>query len=675
LASKILVITEKPSSARKIAHALDDSGTPKIAKHGKINFYTSNQGVDELVIVSAVGHIYSIDQIGDGWTYPIFNIRWVPAYTIDKRLQYTKPYLDAIIGLSKNVDSYVSACDFDQEGSLIAYNIIKHGIGEKALNNSKRMIFSTLTSKELKDSWNSLKPSLDYSIIAAGKTRHEADWLFGINLTRALTLATSQFLVYNKVLSIGRVQGPTLKFVYDQENMIQCFVPTPFWRIISETEIEGHVYTLEYEKLRIERESHAKEVVEACKGKIGIVTKIQIEKKYTEPPPPFNLGDLQSEAYRHFKISPTKTLEMAEKLYLEAYISYPRTDSNKISSRINIKEILKNLSKNNNYRKESNELLAEKRYKPKQGKGDDPAHPAIHPTGLTPKKLQPGEAQIYDIIVKRFLASLSNPMIQIKNEITINVNSHTFYLAGIITEEPGWTRLYQPYYKTRDKQLPEIILGQKIQITKLKSRREYTNPPPHYNPLSLTRKMEQQKIGTKSTRSKIIDTLYQRGYIKGKKISITRLGEATIETLEKHCPEIINISLTRHLEKKLELIELGKIEPLEVFNELVETLKPILKKFRENEIKIGNELAEAINEIEKELSSTSCIICPRDKMTNSVFCTLHNEAYKNLEEAFQSWRYALGYNWLDYLEKIKKISGTGETTKQVIKHILARNPP
>ncbi len=201
-----------------------------------------NRGDDELVVVSAVGHLYSIEQDGGGWTYPVFNIKWTPTYTQNKRASYTKQYLDAIIGLAQNMDGYVSACDYDQEGSLIAYNIIKHGIGDKALAKSRRMLYSTLTTKELVSSWGSMSDTLDFPVIAAGKARHEADWLFGINLSRALTISARSFLDYKKVLSIGRVQGPTLKFVYDLEQSVQSFIPIPYWKVSAETVIDGVTY-------------------------------------------------------------------------------------------------------------------------------------------------------------------------------------------------------------------------------------------------------------------------------------------------------------------------------------------------------------------------------------------------------------------------------------------------
>ena len=666
---RYLVITEKPSSARKIAYALDETGNPRNAKYGKVTFYIAQNGKDELVIVSAVGHLYSIEQVGEGWSYPVFDIEWVPTYRQNKRASYTKQYLDAIIGLSKNMNGYVSACDYDQEGSLIAYNIIRHGIGENAVSRSKRMLYSTLTQKDLVSSWENKSNHLDYPVIAAGKTRHEADWLFGINLSRALTIAVRRYLDFKKVLSVGRVQGPTLKFVYDLEQEINSFIPIPYWKISAETIIDDATYPLEYEKPRLEREVHAKEIAKACRRKTGTITEIRSEDSRTLPPPPFNLGDLQREAYRHFKSNPSATLDASEKLYLGAFISYPRTESNKIPPSIDVKEILENLSKNPQY-EAAKELIKEKRFKSRQGKGDDPAHPAIHPTVQRPRRLKHEEQCIYDLIVRRFMASLGKPLIQLKTDATVDVNGYLFFLRGVLTQKPGWTKYYAGYYKSKDQLIPEIKIGRKIPISKLSARRMYTKHKSRYNAPSLIRKMENEKIGTKATRSNIIDTLYRRGYIKGQQMSITSLGENTVETLSQYCPKIIEVKLTRDLEEELESIESSVKASDVVFMDIIERLKPILSQFKENEEIIGRTISNAIHAKESNSLSTQCKLCHREKIDASVYCKKHTLAYDNVELGFQQWRYALGYQWLEYLEKIANISNTGLFAKEIINDIL-----
>ena len=670
MASRFLIITEKPSSARKIAQALDDKESPKNAKYGRVSFYIANHCGDELIVVSAVGHLYSIEQQGREWTYPIFDISWVPAYIANKKIAYTKQYLEAIIGLSANMDAYISACDYDQEGSLIAFNIIRQGIGEKALIKSRRMLYSTLTHKELIVSWEKLTPTLDFKVAAAGKARHEVDWLFGINLSRALTIAARQYMNETKVLSIGRVQGPTLQFVYELETSIQSFVPIPYWRVNAEVEIDEEFYNLEYEKSKLERELHAKDLVRECRSKTGKVIEVKSEETRIPPPPPFNLGDLYSEAFRHLKINPSTILKVTEKLYLGAYISYPRTESNKIPTSIDVREILENLSKNHEYDTETRELLSEKRFKPRQGKSDDPAHPAIYPTGLKPRKLRNEEWKVYDLIVRRFFASLGEPLVQSNTNIKYDVNGHIFFLKGVKTQKPGWTTYYAKYFKSRDQKIPEVKVGKTIKITKLSTRRQYSKPPQRFNTSSLIRRMEQKAIGTKATRSAIVDTLYQRGYIHGQQISITSLGENVIKILKRYCPEIAQIDLTKKLEEDLKEVEAGRKDSQTIFREVKEELLPILTRFKENEEQIGHYLSDAIMNKTVNYSDEPCKICNQAKK-NSVFCINHTKAYESLEEGFNRWRYALGIQWIEYLEKLVKVSGTGRYVVDIINYILS----
>lgn len=582
---RVLVITEKPSSARRIAAALDENHKPNRAHYGKVSFYVSMRDGAELIVVSAVGHLYTIVQTRGGWTYPMFDIKWAPSHKSDKRSAYTKPYLNAIINLAENVDEVVSACDYDQEGSLIAFNIIKHGLGDVAVGKSRRMLFSTLTEAELVKSWDNRMGTLDYPVIAAGKVRHEADWLYGINMSRALTLSAK--LGKKKTLSTGRVQGPTLKFVYDLEARINTFVPIPYWKVSAETQIDDETYPLEYGKPRLDREVHAKKVAEDCRGKLGLITGVKSEDEKTNPPAPFNLGDLQQESYRIFKYSPSVTLKIAEKLYLSALISYPRTSSQRIPDSINIQTILSDLGKNPKYAELVDLLVKAKRFKPRQGKKDDPAHPAIHPTGNKPGRLKPEELNVYDLITKRFLASMGKPALKARSVVDVDVNNHLFLMKGEHTVDPGWTGLYLPYTKSKEVHLPVLNVGQIIPITKLSTRRNYTKPPSRFTSTSLIRKMEDEGIGTKATRSNIVDTLHRRDYIRGQKISITDLGSNVIETLGEYSPDIINVRLTKTLEAKLDDIQAGKVEPDSVIKNTVETLESILTRFKEKEHEIA----------------------------------------------------------------------------------------
>ncbi len=548
-----------------------------------------------MLVVSALGHLYALTQAAGGWTYPVYEMKWVPASQANRANTRVNAYIDTISALSKGVDQFVSACDYDQEGSLIAYNVLRYAVGEHSLAKSRRMLYSTLTRRDLAESWENMEPTLDYPVIAAGKTRHEVDWLFGINLSRALTLSVRKASGAKKTLSIGRVQGPTLSFVKEREAAIRGYVPLPYWKVYAETTVSGETIPLEYGKKRLEREVNARELASECRGRDGKVVDVNKRSERLLPPPPFNLGDLQREAYRMFKMSPTATLKTAEKLYLGTYISYPRTNSQRLPPTLDLKGILEQLSEQRAYSKLIEELLKNRSLRPRQGKKDDPAHPAIHPTGAKPRRLKEDEAKIYDLIVKRFLSCLGRPAVREKIDAEVDVNGHSFYMRGVKTTKKGWLEAYEPYVEDKETALPKVEPGMVIPVTKFSTRRRYTKPPKRYNPSSLLRHMESREIGTKATRANIVDTLYRRGYIKGKRITATDLGLRIAETLEEYCPSILSVELTRELEEYLEGIQVGERSPEAVVEGVKEALGPILSQFKEREGEIGAAIAEAVS--------------------------------------------------------------------------------
>ncbi len=588
------MIAEKPTAAKRIAIALDVDGKPLEKKRGRISYYEATHGEDFIVVAYSLGHLYELRQTVKGWDYPRLETEWVPKYEVEKKAAETKQIIELIKKLSKQTDLFVVATDYDIEGSLIGYLILKYAC-ETDPNRARRMRFSTLTINDIKRAYNEAMPTLDFPQIESGHVRHEIDWLYGINLTRALTLAIKKASQWFKIVSTGRVQGPALALVAEQDRKISLFIPVPFWEIMVEGEHNGQRLELEYARKRIKTLEEAEKIKKTLQGQTAHVEAIE-SKRITQPPPePFNLSVLQSEAYRHFGMRPSRTLDIAQRLYLDALISYPRTSSQQIPPSIDIKEILRGLREQPRYTQIVNKLLQEQPLTPTQGTKTDPAHPAIHPTGVVPTRaLTTDEMKIYDLIVRRFLACLEEEAIKESIRADIKSEDHLLHLRGLKTIKRGWTEPYSSYTVQQDRPLPPVNVGDHIILTSVELEKRLTTPPPRYNPASLMKALERDNLGTKSTRAAIVDSLKSRGYVLNDRFEMTTLGRAVYEALEKNVPEILSSEFTRRLEQQMEAIQREEEDREEVLREAKKELMNILQQFRSKESVIGKELVDAL---------------------------------------------------------------------------------
>ena len=606
-----LIICEKPDAALHIAEALSENGEVKKFVKYETPYFEVKNGFERLIVCSAIGHLYEVDVKGDGERseYPVWDFAWKPKHLVERGQKRQEKFIKAITELAMEADAFINACDYDVEGSLIGYMILKYAC-KGADVKAKRMKFSTLTAKELREAYKNLMPSLDYSLINAGMCRHEVDWLYGINLSRALTESARKYSGKYSTLSIGRVQGPTLRFIVEREKEIQTFVPTPYWVIKSKVNLNGEEFEAEYKVSKIDEKMVADKIVEDCFKKEGEIIDVQSKTYKLLPPPPFDLTQLQLEAYRYFKFTPKQTLDIAERLYLNALISYPRTSSQKLPSTIGYKEILNSLKENPQYKETINELYDLKELRPNEGKKTDPAHPAIYPTGIQPKEELSGrERKIYDLIVKRFIATFGEPCLKKSEKATIKVNDHIFYLKGTRILEPGWIKFYSPYLSLEENLLPPISIGQKIFFEEVKTELKYTQPPPRFNPTSLLKLMEEQGIGTKATRAEIIDILYRRGYVKDERMIATPLSFKIIKLMLKYCPKIINVEFTKELEDGMKKIEFGEEKREKIVLEAINNLKPAIIELKSKEEEIGKALSDVIKQV-KALEFTVKTPCP-----------------------------------------------------------------
>jgi len=623
-----LLIAEKPQANLKIAEALADGKVEKKQEEG-IAYYKIKHNGEELIVASAVGHLFGLTEENKkkGWTYPVFDLIWKPIYQISKASDYVKAYIDALKKLSKEAKEIIVCCDFDIEGSLIGYNCVRF-IAEK--KDAKRMKFSTLTKDELNESYEKAMNHLDWPQIEAGETRHYADFFWGVSLSRALTLAiktTGRF----KILSTGRVQGPALKLVVDRELEIRKFKPIPYWEIQLLGKFKKQKLEFWHQKDKFWEKKEADDILKRIKDKKAIIDKIT--KKIVEQlaPTPFDLTTLQLEAYRCFKLNPKKTLELAQNLYLQGVISYPRTSSQELPESLNYNKIIKSLAKQENYKELCTELL-KKKLVPRNGLKKDPAHPAIYATGEIPKNIGTYEAKIYDMVVRRTLATFADKAVKENIHVLLDVNKEPFVTSGMRVIEEGWYKFYD-YVKVEEIILPDFKEKDEIKVDEINLHEKETQPPKRYNSASILKELEKLELGTKATRAEIINTLYQRNYVMNESIEATELGMKTIETLGKYCPDIIDEKLTRHFEHEMEQIQEGKIKKEKVLEEAKEVLTKISNDFRKKESEIGKALLDAVIETQNSVNLVGqCPNCKegslmlrKGKFGNFVACNKYPE--------------------------------------------------
>lgn len=595
-----LIISEKPSTAKRIAHSLCDKGKPRMVKKRSSYWFEFKRKGKEIRVAPAAGHLFVLSETNSKakWTYPVYDTVWKPVFDISRAGKFTKSYFENIKELAKNAKEFFSATDFDIEGEVIFFNILNQICG---LKDAKRMKFSTLTKNELIDAFENASEHLFFPMLEAGLARHKMDYLWGINLSRALTLALEHVGGY-WTLSTGRVQGPTLRIMHDREREIQKFVSKPYWEIFLKGKMEGKKIEAIHKERKFWEKRKAEDVKKRCTGKPAVIESVKVSEHRQLPPFPFDLTSLQREAHSLFGYSPKMTLDVAQGLYEKALISYPRTSSQKLPQKLGLRNILKQISKQLVYSELCEKLLSRPSLRPNEGKKTDPAHPSIFPTGNKPGKLTSYQKRLYDLIVRRFLAVFGEPALRERMSVSIEASGEIFHTSGVRTIKANWIEFYGKHARFKEQILPKMEKGDRISDPKVEMIDKETTPPKRYSQASILKIMEDLNLGTKATRAQIIHTLYERDYIKENSIQVTALGSSVVKSLEHYCPEIISVELTKTFEEDMEQIQKGKRKREDVILEARKQLEQILKTFKENEKKIGEELKEGIREYEKSIT-------------------------------------------------------------------------
>jgi DNA topoisomerase-1 len=614
-----LVICEKPDAARRVAEALS-SGVPETFRVGDIPaFRLESPEGKRYVVCAAMGHLFGISEtVKDRRVYPALDLEWFPLGAIsDKAGRLVSSRIRAIRSLSEGASDFVNACDFDIEGETIGYNVLRYACGGKEASAS-RARFSALTKEEVVKAFESGNMTPSDGLARAGRLRHAIDFVWGVNLSRALSESLRTGYSFRTV-SIGRVQGPTLAFVVEREVDVRMFVPTPYWTERGSFRRGKDVFEAKYSSVPVlPTKKAAEEVKQACEGREGLVSKVARKTVNQRPPPPFNLADLQKEAFRLFGYVPRKTLQIAERLYLGAMISYPRTGSQRLP-RVDYRRLLSRVMAIPGYSGFADEILSKGALHPREGEKTDPAHPAIYPTGESARRpLSVDERKLFDLVVRRFLSCFGDDAVREVGSAEISVGAHEFWVEETRVLVPGWTK-FGAGERAADNTsgvMLELREGDSVLVDAVTLEEHLRAHPVRYNQATLLEKMEREEIGTKATRADIISTLMERGYVAGEALVPTELGFSLVEAMRDHCPQIVSTGLTRDIETHLERIEgSGDRDGADFFEETLSTLLAQIGEVRLHEGEIASRLRGSASEnalVQSILGA--CPVCKEGKL-------------------------------------------------------------
>lgn len=576
----VLIIAEKRNAAQRIASILSE-GKFKTVKRGRNVYYSFTLDGNRYFVVPLRGHIIHLDYPEE---FKSWNLKDLQKLVDQEPIKIIKEKGVASIlrTLGKDADMVIIATDYDREGELI---------GVEALSllpplPVKRAKFSALTEGEVKKAFDNLV-DVNYNLATAAETRQKIDLAWGASLTRFLSIASRRR--GKEYLSVGRVQSPTLALIVEREKEIEEFKPRPYWNIMAIFQ-KKRVFPGAHKDNPFWKEDDAKKIYQKVREETaGKVVKYSEREKKLMPPIPFNTTEFLSEATK-LGYSAAKAMRIAEDLYMGGYISYPRTDNTVYPKTLNIRGILKSLEKSK-FKEDVKKLEGEMRKYPTRGKKETTDHPPIVP--MRGAKLEGDKGRIYELVVRRFLATLAPDAVYTEKKAEIDVKGEIFVSQGKEIIREGWL-YYYPYAKFEEMKHPSLREGDEVRVRKIEIVRKETKPPSRYTQSSLIKEMERLNLGTKSTRAEIIQKLFDRGYISGNPIRPTKLGMAIVESLKSNNVEVVKPDMTAKLEVDMDKIEEGKIKGEEVVRESREMLKEILKSLDMRREDVGKSISKSL---------------------------------------------------------------------------------
>ena len=611
--AKKLIIAEKPSVAADIARALGG-----FARKG--DFFES----DKYVLSSAVGHLLELvlpethDVKRGKWSFKHLPV--IPPHFDLSPIERSEGRLNVLLRLMKRKDvtGLVNACDAGREGELIFRYIAQHARNKKPI---ERLWLQSMTPQSIREGFSSLRPDKDLLALAdAAKSRSEADWLVGINGTRAMTAFNSKEGGFY-LTTVGRVQTPTLAILVEREERIRAFTPRDYWEVQARFgakagEYPGRWFEPKFKKdddgerkpERLWNARQAEAIVAACSGKTGVANE---ESKPTTQASPllYDLTSLQREANGRFGFPARMTLSLAQALYeRHKVLTYPRTDSRALPEDYlgTVKKTLEELGETRAFGSFAKQILKQGWVKPNKRIFDNSKisdHFAIIPTLQTPSHLNEAEHKLYDMVVRRFLAVFYPAAEHLQTTRVTQVGEHHFKTEGKVLQTPGWLAVYGRAGGEENENLPPITQGEKVPVREIAVHANQTKPPPRYTEATLLSAMEgagklveddelreamgTKGLGTPATRAATIEGLIREAYVhrEGRELVPTPKAFSLMFALHMlHIVELGSPELTGEWEHKLKLIEAGKMTREEFMAQISALVETVVNTIKHGEI-------------------------------------------------------------------------------------------
>ncbi len=611
--AKNLIIAEKPSVAADIARAL--GGFTR-----KGDYFES----DDNVLAAAVGHLLELVvpeqyEVKRGkWSFAHLPV--IPPHFELAPIERNAERLNLLLRLikRKDVTRLVNACDAGREGELIFRYIVQHARSQKPIS---RLWLQSMTQQAIREGFASLRPDKSLLPLAdAAKCRSEADWLVGINGTRAMTAFNSKEGGFY-LTPVGRVQTPTLALLVEREERIRAFVPRDYWEVHARFRAKAGEYTARWIDPEFRKDEDAERradrlwsrdaaeaIVAACQAEQGRVSD-ETRPSTQQPPLLFDLTSLQREANGRFGFSAKGTLALAQALYeRHKVLTYPRTDSRALPEDYlaTVGQTMDALADVEGFGQHARNVLKNKWIKPSRRIFDNSKisdHFAIIPTLQVPRHLNEAEQKLYDLVVRRFLAVFHPAAEFLQTTRITQVGEHRFRTDGRVLQKPGWLAVYGREVQGQSDSLPPVESGEPVSTLEVTSQANQTKPPARYTEATLLsamegagklveddelrEAMEAKGLGTPATRAAVIEGLIQEEYVhrSGKELVPAPKAFSLFFAL-KHfgVSEITSPELTGDWEYKLKQMEQGKLRREEFMDHIEEVTRDLVERIRSGEI-------------------------------------------------------------------------------------------